>query len=206
MVLVGALFVGSMATVWHGDITPRSPRSAHNYRWMIARATALQRRRKWALQHGIDGDPADAAGLRRLAARSCSRVAAFAWDEALATNPMSDWRPTATRETLQRRARMLAHARRFFADRQVIEVDTPLVVNAPVTDVHIHSAQSPSRNARALLPAHLPRIRHEAPAGRRQRRHLPDLPRGRGDSSAGAAQLRVHAHRVVSHRDFPCPS
>jgi phosphatidylserine decarboxylase len=26
MVLVGALFVGSIATVWHGDITPRSPR------------------------------------------------------------------------------------------------------------------------------------------------------------------------------------
>jgi phosphatidylserine decarboxylase len=26
LVLVGALFVGSMATVWHGDITPRSPR------------------------------------------------------------------------------------------------------------------------------------------------------------------------------------
>jgi phosphatidylserine decarboxylase len=26
LVLVGALFVGSMATVWHGDVTPRSPR------------------------------------------------------------------------------------------------------------------------------------------------------------------------------------
>ena len=26
MVLVGALFVGSMSTVWHGDVTPRRPR------------------------------------------------------------------------------------------------------------------------------------------------------------------------------------
>jgi phosphatidylserine decarboxylase len=26
LVLVGALFVGSIATVWHGDVTPRSPR------------------------------------------------------------------------------------------------------------------------------------------------------------------------------------
>jgi hypothetical protein len=26
MILVGALFVGSIATVWHGDITPHSPR------------------------------------------------------------------------------------------------------------------------------------------------------------------------------------
>ncbi len=52
-----------------------------------------------------------------------------------------DWRPTASREVLARRARMLARARRFFADRHVLEVDTPLVVNAPVTDVHIHSAR-----------------------------------------------------------------
>ncbi len=28
MVLVGALFVGSMTTIWHGDITPRRPRDA----------------------------------------------------------------------------------------------------------------------------------------------------------------------------------
>ena len=28
MVLVGALFVGSIATLWHGDITPRNPRRA----------------------------------------------------------------------------------------------------------------------------------------------------------------------------------
>lgn len=27
LVLVGALFVGSIATVWHGDVTPRSPRT-----------------------------------------------------------------------------------------------------------------------------------------------------------------------------------
>jgi phosphatidylserine decarboxylase len=27
LVLVGALFVGSMSTVWHGDVTPRSPRN-----------------------------------------------------------------------------------------------------------------------------------------------------------------------------------
>ena len=54
---------------------------------------------------------------------------------------MSDWRPTATRATLQRRAQMLARARSFFAARAVMEVDTPVVVNAPVTDVHIHSAQ-----------------------------------------------------------------
>jgi lysyl-tRNA synthetase class 2 len=42
---------------------------------------------------------------------------------------------------LERRAALLTHARHFFADRGVLEVDTPMVVNAPVTDVHIHSAR-----------------------------------------------------------------
>ena len=39
------------------------------------------------------------------------------------------------------RAALLARARDFFAARGVLEVDTPIVVNAPVTDVHIHSAR-----------------------------------------------------------------
>jgi elongation factor P--(R)-beta-lysine ligase len=42
---------------------------------------------------------------------------------------------------LQLRAALLARARGFFAARDVLEVDTPIVVNAPVTDVHIHSAR-----------------------------------------------------------------
>jgi lysyl-tRNA synthetase class 2 len=42
---------------------------------------------------------------------------------------------------LEQRATLLARARRFFADGGVLEVDTPMVVNAPVTDIHIHSAQ-----------------------------------------------------------------
>src|SRR5713101_2982109 len=54
---------------------------------------------------------------------------------------MSDWKPTATKTRLQHRGAVLLHARHFFADRGVLEVDTPLIVNAPVTDVHIHSAR-----------------------------------------------------------------
>jgi elongation factor P--(R)-beta-lysine ligase len=52
----------------------------------------------------------------------------------------SDWHPGISRERLAERAALLARARGFFADRGVLEVDTPLVLNAPVTDVHIHSA------------------------------------------------------------------
>jgi lysyl-tRNA synthetase class 2 len=51
-----------------------------------------------------------------------------------------DWRPSATRAALEQRAALLARARAFFAARGVLEVDTPLLVNAPVSDVHIASA------------------------------------------------------------------
>lgn len=53
----------------------------------------------------------------------------------------SMWRPTATRAMLEQRATLFARTRRFFADGGVLEVDTPIVVNAPVTDVHVHSAR-----------------------------------------------------------------
>jgi elongation factor P--(R)-beta-lysine ligase len=57
------------------------------------------------------------------------------------TSGSNSWRPTATRERLASRAAALAQVRSFFAKRGVLEVDTPVVVNAPVTDVHIHSAE-----------------------------------------------------------------
>jgi elongation factor P--(R)-beta-lysine ligase len=41
---------------------------------------------------------------------------------------------------LRQRAGLLARVREFFAARRVLEVDTPLIVNSPVSDVHIHSA------------------------------------------------------------------
>jgi lysyl-tRNA synthetase class 2 len=57
------------------------------------------------------------------------------------SDPADTWRPTATRAMLEQRAALAARARRFFAARGVLEVDTPIVVNAAVTDVHIHSAR-----------------------------------------------------------------
>jgi lysyl-tRNA synthetase class 2 len=51
-----------------------------------------------------------------------------------------DWRPSASRARLAERAALLARTREFFAARAVLEVDTPLLVNAPVSDVHIHCA------------------------------------------------------------------
>ena len=47
---------------------------------------------------------------------------------------MSSWQPGATREVLEARARLLADIRQFFADRAVLEVETPLLCQAGVTD------------------------------------------------------------------------
>jgi elongation factor P--(R)-beta-lysine ligase len=51
------------------------------------------------------------------------------------------WQPTASLATLRLRAQLLAAARGFFAERGVLEVDTPALVRHGVTDVHLQSAQ-----------------------------------------------------------------
>ena len=53
----------------------------------------------------------------------------------------ADWQPTATRERLALRATLLRTARGFLTQRGVLEVETPLAVNAAVTDVHLASAE-----------------------------------------------------------------
>lgn len=47
---------------------------------------------------------------------------------------MSDWRPGAARSLLAQRAALLGRIRSFFAERDVLEVETPLVGNATVTE------------------------------------------------------------------------
>jgi lysyl-tRNA synthetase class 2 len=50
-----------------------------------------------------------------------------------------DWRPTASLDTMRMRARLLAQIRAFFSARDVLEVETPLLSSATVTDPHLHS-------------------------------------------------------------------
>ena len=63
------------------------------------------------------------------------------------------WRPTATIAALRLRARALRSAREFFWDRHVLEVETPAMVNAPVSDVNLGSVsvQVPGRDAPLFL-------------------------------------------------------
>jgi lysyl-tRNA synthetase class 2 len=51
----------------------------------------------------------------------------------------ADWRPTATLEAMRLRARLLAATRGFFAERGVLEVETPVLGAAAATDLHIES-------------------------------------------------------------------
>jgi lysyl-tRNA synthetase class 2 len=52
---------------------------------------------------------------------------------------MNEWRPTASLASLRRRAAALQATREFFRERAVLEVETPALVNAPVSDVNIGS-------------------------------------------------------------------
>lgn len=49
-----------------------------------------------------------------------------------------DWKPSATRDVLVQRANILKRIRRFFEQRNVLEVETPSLSSATVTDVHLH--------------------------------------------------------------------
>jgi lysyl-tRNA synthetase class 2 len=51
------------------------------------------------------------------------------------------WRPTASPAALRRRAEALRYTREFFAARGVLEVETPALVNTPVSDVNLGSAR-----------------------------------------------------------------
>ncbi|MCU0233438.1 MAG: hypothetical protein MUE90_05325 [Thermoanaerobaculales bacterium] len=70
-----------------------------------------------------------------------------------------DWRPTGSLEALRRRAEMLATVRSFFAARDVLEVETPLLAAAPVTDLHLHALS----------------CRYRGPGADEGRRHNPEF-------------------------------
>ncbi|PSU31282.1 elongation factor P--(R)-beta-lysine ligase [Photobacterium lutimaris] len=52
------------------------------------------------------------------------------------------WQPTAPLTQLKQRAAILAMIRHFFVQREVLEVDTPAMSQATVTDIHLHTFQT----------------------------------------------------------------
>ena len=52
---------------------------------------------------------------------------------------MTNWKPGASSKALKQRAELFANLRAFFSDKGIIEVETPVLAGAPVTDLHIQS-------------------------------------------------------------------
>lgn len=59
---------------------------------------------------------------------------------------MADWFPSAPIQNLQQRAETLATIRHFFLERDVLEVETPLLANSTVPDVYIESIAAELRD------------------------------------------------------------
>jgi lysyl-tRNA synthetase class 2 len=104
----------------------------------------------------------------------------------------ADWQPTASIAVLRQRAAMLARVRAHFAATGALEVETPILVRAAVTDVHLESLSvqdadanvtgylhtSPEYAMKRLLAAGAPdiyQIAHVFREGERGRRHNPEF-------------------------------
>jgi lysyl-tRNA synthetase class 2 len=66
----------------------------------------------------------------------------------------SAWRPTASHGALRRRAQSLRETREFFHARQVMEVETPAMINAPVSDVNLGSVRAQMSGSDAPMFLH----------------------------------------------------
>jgi lysyl-tRNA synthetase class 2 len=104
----------------------------------------------------------------------------------------SDWAPTASLATLRLRAKMLEIVRAHFAATGALEVETPVMVQSGVTDVHLESLEvrradgsragflhtSPEYAMKRLLAAGAPDIYQVCRVfreGERGRRHNPEF-------------------------------
>lgn len=100
---------------------------------------------------------------------------------------MNNWQPSCSLEALQARADLLQTVRGFFAERQVLEVQTALLGEHTVTDLHIESLAvgdvgylqtSPEYQLKRLLAAGAPSLYQIGPvfrAGEQGRLHNPEF-------------------------------
>jgi lysyl-tRNA synthetase class 2 len=82
---------------------------------------------------------------------------------------LADWRPTASRRAIETRARLLSDIRSFFAERKVLEVETPLLSSAGNSDPNIASIATSGDSPRYL------RTSSEYPMKRLLAAGLPDI-------------------------------
>lgn len=76
---------------------------------------------------------------------------------------MTDWRPSCDIDALKARAKLLSRIRDFFQQRNVLEVETPLLMRASAAEPHLHNYQlgdyalqtSPESAMKRLLAANV---------------------------------------------------
>src|SRR5688572_3645435 len=69
----------------------------------------------------------------------------------MSTPSGSDWRPTAPIATMELRATMQRAAREYFTATRALEVDTPTLSSAAVTDIHLASVAATANGQRSFL-------------------------------------------------------
>lgn len=88
--------------------------------------------------------------------------------------------PSASIPNLLKRAAIMAEIRRFFADRGVLEVETPCMSRATVTDIHLVPFETrfvgPGHSQDESLVNDQPGIPYETPAGCRLWAGIPAVP------------------------------
>ena len=104
-----------------------------------------------------------------------------------------EWRLSAKADALKLRAMMIRTIRRFFLDRDFLEIETPLRIPAPAPELHIDAVPSddwflqtsPELCMKRLLAAGYPK-------------NLPDLPLFSRGGAGYPPPSRVHHARMVS--------
>lgn len=64
---------------------------------------------------------------------------------------LTEWRPGSELATLRRRAELLRRTREFFAERGVLEVETPTLAGATVSDPHLDSLATEATSSQSRL-------------------------------------------------------
>ena len=206
VILVGALFVGSMETVWHGEVTPKIRRKPQPLP-VSAGLRPAEGRGDGPIQHGLDGHAAVPARSPSSGAASCrpERRCASARIWRGCCDGLAAHRHARDARTPRRAARRDATILRRAQGPRSRHADHGERAGDGRSHPLRRSAPAPARR-RPPVPAHLARVRDEAPARGGLRRHLPDLPRRARRRARPPAQRGVHADRVVSARLLDAPA
>ena len=108
------------------------------------------------------------------------------------------WQPSAPIPNLLKRAAVMAEIRRFFTDRGVLEVETPCMSQATVTDIHLFPFET-----RFVGPGHSQGLNlYLMTSPEYHMKRL--LAAGCGRSSSCAAASVMKRWGVITIRNSPC--